>query len=188
MLGGVIPFDALWRTGANEPTMIHTSAPITVAGIPIAAGTYSLYAIPGKTEWTVIINRSTSQWGHESQYTAEVQAIRERDTSLAESVIAGDAHAALLADVDFHEWIYEASGNPLVVQSMQAHWQHLRRSMGEVLRHRDLAREVWNEHAAVLNAISQGDAQGAARAINDHVTSAHTRVGTLLKDKSGLAD
>lgn len=101
---------------------------------------------------------------------------------------AGDAHAALLADVDFHEWIYEASGNPLVVQSMQAHWQHLRRSMGEVLRHRDLAREVWNEHAAVLNAISQGDAQGAARAINDHVTSAHTRVGTLLKDKSGLAD
>lgn len=93
---------------------------------------------------------------------------------------AGDAHAALLADVDFHEWIYETSGNPLVVQSMQVHWQHLRRSMGEVLRHRDLARDVWNEHAAVLDAIAQGDAEGAAYAINAHVTTAHRRVGALL--------
>lgn len=74
MLGGVIPFDELWRTGANEPTTIHTSAPIAVAGIRLEAGTYALYTIPGKTEWTVILNRSTSQWGHESEYTAEVQA------------------------------------------------------------------------------------------------------------------
>lgn len=90
---------------------------------------------------------------------------------------AGDAHAALLADVDFHEWIYQASGNPLVVQSMQAHWQHLRRSMGEVLQHREVARDVWSEHAAVLEAIARGDADGAARAIGAHITAAHDRVG-----------
>ncbi len=99
----------------------------------------------------------------------------------------GDAHAALIADVDFHQWIYEASGNPLVVQSMQSHWQHLRRSMGEVLRHRDLARDVWNEHAAVLEAIAQGDAKAAAHAINAHITTAHSRVGKLLADTPQVA-
>lgn len=98
---------------------------------------------------------------------------------------AGDAHAALLADVDFHEWIYRASGNPLVVQSMQAHWQHLRRSMGEVLRHPDLARVVWDEHAAVLEAIARRDAKAAARAIGAHVTTAHARVGRLLAEGPG---
>jgi len=100
----------------------------------------------------------------------------------------GDEHAALLADVDFHEWIYQVSGNSLVVQSMQAHWQHLRRSMGEVLQHRDLARDVWNEHAAVLEAIAQRDAEGAARAVNAHVTMAHSRVGKLLATQSQGSD
>jgi DNA-binding GntR family transcriptional regulator len=93
---------------------------------------------------------------------------------------AGDATASLLADVDFHEWIYRASGNPLVVQSMQTHWQHLRRAMGEVLRHPELARVVWDEHGTVLDAIARGDADAASRAIAAHVTTAHARVGTLL--------
>ncbi len=75
MIGGdAVPFGKLWRTGANEPTMIHTSGPITVAGIAVPAGSYSLYTIPGEKEWHVIVNRSISQWGHESQYTNEVKA------------------------------------------------------------------------------------------------------------------
>lgn len=98
-------------------------------------------------------------------------------------VAAADATAALLADVDFHEWLYRSSGNPLVVQSMQTHWQHLRRSMGEVLRHPELARLVWDEHAAVLDAIARGDADGAARAIASHVTTAHDRVGSRLTNE-----
>ncbi|MBK9133136.1 MAG: GntR family transcriptional regulator [Betaproteobacteria bacterium] len=95
-------------------------------------------------------------------------------------VAAGDSRASLLADVAFHEWIYRTCGNALVVQSMQTHWQHLRRSMGEVLRHPELARVVWDEHAAVLDAIARGDAGAAAKAIGDHVTTAHGRVGALL--------
>lgn len=104
-----------------------------------------------------------------------------------EAAAAGDAHAALLADVDFHEWIYQACGNPLVVESMQTHWQHLRRSMGEVLRHRDLASAVWDEHAAVMEAIARGDAETAAGAITAHVTKAHVRVGKLLQDGERIA-
>lgn len=75
MLGGSsVPFGKLWRTGANEPTMIHSTGPLVIAGIAVPAGSYSIYTIPGEKEWHVIVNRSISQWGHESQYTAAVKA------------------------------------------------------------------------------------------------------------------
>jgi hypothetical protein len=73
MLGGEIPWGKLWRTGANEPTMIHTTGPITIAGVAVPAGSYSIYTMPGQGTWHVIVNRSITQWGHESSYTAEVQ-------------------------------------------------------------------------------------------------------------------
>jgi hypothetical protein len=75
MLGGeAVPYGKLWRTGANEPTMIHTTGPLTVAGLKVPAGSYSLYTVPGATEWEVIVNRSISQWGKESNYTDEVKS------------------------------------------------------------------------------------------------------------------
>jgi len=74
MIGGeAVPYGKLWRTGSNEPTMIHTTGPITVAGVALAPGSYSLYTIPGPKEFEVILNRSISQWGHESTYTDEVK-------------------------------------------------------------------------------------------------------------------
>ncbi len=75
MVGGdAVPYGRLWRTGANEPAILHIPTRVEVAGIPLEPGSYSLYTVPGETEWTVILNRSTSQWGAEGQYTAEVQA------------------------------------------------------------------------------------------------------------------
>lgn len=70
----LVPYGKVWRTGANEPSMIHTSVPLQVGDIRIEPGTYSLYTVPGESEWQIIVNRSTEQWGIESQYTAEVQA------------------------------------------------------------------------------------------------------------------
>ena len=69
-----VPYGRLWRTGANEPSMIHTTVPLTIAGIEVAAGSYSLYTVPGEKEWQVIVNRSISQWGHERYYAGEVAA------------------------------------------------------------------------------------------------------------------
>lgn len=76
MIGGeAVPYDTLWRTGANEPSIIHLNVPATIAGIEVEPGSYSLYTIPREgPEWTLIVNRSTSQWGHESTYTEEVRA------------------------------------------------------------------------------------------------------------------
>jgi len=93
---------------------------------------------------------------------------------------AGDARATLQADVDFHTFIYETSGNPLIVETMHLHWQHLRRSMGEVLRRPRLTLQIWKEHAGILEAMAKGEADEAARRIGEHVRVAHQRVSREL--------
>jgi hypothetical protein len=74
MIGGeAVPYGRLWRTGANEPTIIHVNVPARIAGLTVDPGSYSLYTIPEPgLEWTLIVNRSTTQWGHESRYTDDV--------------------------------------------------------------------------------------------------------------------
>ncbi len=59
----LVPYGQVWRLGANEATTIAVSAPVRVAGQPLAAGTYSVFALPGATEWTIIFNRTAQQWG-----------------------------------------------------------------------------------------------------------------------------
>jgi Protein of unknown function (DUF2911) len=63
MLGGELPYGTPWRTGANEPTTIHVPVAASIAGIAVEPGSYTIYTIPGEQEWTVMVNRSTSQWG-----------------------------------------------------------------------------------------------------------------------------
>ena len=74
IFGGLVPYDELWRTGANEPTIIHLPVAASIAGLDVEPGSYSLYTVPGREEWTVIVNRSTSQWGIENQYNEQVEA------------------------------------------------------------------------------------------------------------------
>ncbi len=61
--GGLVPYDQVWRTGANEATTITFSDEVTVDGTKLPAGTYGLFTIPGKDEWTVIFNKGAKQWG-----------------------------------------------------------------------------------------------------------------------------
>ena len=75
MLGGeAVAFGKLWRTGANEPTIFFAPVPLTLAGINVPAGAYSLYSVPNAGAWEIIVNRSITQWGEESNYTAAVKA------------------------------------------------------------------------------------------------------------------
>ncbi|MDN6280893.1 MAG: DUF2911 domain-containing protein, partial [Psychroflexus sp.] len=63
IFGGLVPFGELWRTGANEATEITFFEDINFNGKHVLAGTYSLFTIPGKEKWTVIINKITNAWG-----------------------------------------------------------------------------------------------------------------------------
>ena len=61
--GELVPFDKVWRTGANSATTITFSANTMVEGKEVAAGTYALFTIPGEKTWKVILNTDAKQWG-----------------------------------------------------------------------------------------------------------------------------
>lgn len=63
VFGELEPYGAVWRTGANSATVITFTEAVTFEGKPVPAGEYALFTIPGKGEWTVILNKTTQQWG-----------------------------------------------------------------------------------------------------------------------------
>jgi len=72
MIGERIPLDEPWRFGANEPTRFYTTADVSIGGVAIPKGRYSIYVVPGRFEWEVFINSSISHWGND--FSAEVQS------------------------------------------------------------------------------------------------------------------
>src|SRR6187455_282376 len=73
--GELVPYDKVWRAGANEATDITFSTDVKVNGQALAAGTYSLHTIPTKSDWTVIFNKKADQWGSYS-YDQKEDALR----------------------------------------------------------------------------------------------------------------
>jgi Protein of unknown function (DUF2911) len=63
LVGGILPYDIVWRTGANAATQFTTSAPITLAGLQLPAGGYTLWTVPRAKGGELIVNRQTGQWG-----------------------------------------------------------------------------------------------------------------------------
>jgi hypothetical protein len=61
--GGLVPYDQVWRTGANEATTITLADDATIEGTKLPAGTYGLFTIPGRDEWVVVFNKGAKQWG-----------------------------------------------------------------------------------------------------------------------------
>jgi hypothetical protein len=63
IFGNLVPYDKVWRTGANEATEITFFKDVKLGDQDIKAGTYSLFTIPNKNSWTIIINSDTDVWG-----------------------------------------------------------------------------------------------------------------------------
>jgi len=63
IFGDMLPFDKLWRTGANKNTTIEFSGPVKFGGVEVDAGKYSMFTVPGKSSWVVHLNKNTEQWG-----------------------------------------------------------------------------------------------------------------------------
>lgn len=63
IFGDLVPYNELWRTGANKATSITLSSEATIGGKKVPAGSYSIFTVPGKTQWEVIINKETELWG-----------------------------------------------------------------------------------------------------------------------------
>jgi hypothetical protein len=100
----IVPYGHIWRTGANSATQFIVTDPVTINGMPLAAGSYSLQTIPGKVEWTVIFNKDDGQWGSFS-YDAAKDALRVK----TKPQWATENQEALLFSIDL------ASANSAIV-------------------------------------------------------------------------
>jgi len=68
IFGGLVPYGQVWRTGANEATTFVTTADLTIGGKDVPAGNYTMFTIPNQDKWTLIINKTTGEWGIPYKY------------------------------------------------------------------------------------------------------------------------
>jgi len=92
VFGGLVPYDTLWRTGANEATILHLASPAEIAGLPVEVGDYTIYTVPSSDEWLVVVNAAAGHWGlTRDEYTpagdlapnAYTRAIRRQEVGRA---------------------------------------------------------------------------------------------------------
>lgn len=88
------------------------------------------------------------------------------------AVQSGSTAKMIAADIKFHNFIYELSGNPLIAPAMETHWSYAQRVMGEVLIRDDRPRDIWNQHERMLELIARGDGKAAEEMAREHITGA----------------
>ncbi len=104
--GDLVPYNEIWRTGANEATTITFSEDVMVEGEALPAGTYALFTIPGEDSWTVIFNKEADQWGA-YDYDESMDALRvevepqplEANAEMLNFEVSGDAVMLKWADL-----------------------------------------------------------------------------------------
>jgi len=71
IFGGLVPYGEVWRTGANDATTFVPTADVTVDGKDVPAGKYTIFTVPEQDKWTLIINKTTGEWGIPYKYESE---------------------------------------------------------------------------------------------------------------------
>ena len=74
IMGGLVPYNKWWRTGANEATAFVTGADLVIEGRTIPKGSYTLYTMPSEKQWKLMINKQTGQWG--TVYNPDLDLVR----------------------------------------------------------------------------------------------------------------
>ncbi len=142
------------------------------------------------------------------ELAARVFAVRGALDRLAAREAAGNAQAALPlgdalargraligtgsvadlieADAVFHQTVYALADNPLIAQTAEVHWRHIRRIMGAVLRTGARRDTVWDEHGRIVEAILSGDPDRAGELAERHVNEAARRLVALLEEDLAL--
>jgi hypothetical protein len=122
LLGNIIPYDQVWRTGANAATQFTMSAAITLAGLQVPAGSYTLWTVPHAKGVDVIVNKQTGQWGTsydrtfdlgKAPMTTEVLATPVEKFTI--SIVTADAHHGTLT----MEWGSFRWVAPIVVSALR---------------------------------------------------------------------
>jgi Protein of unknown function (DUF2911) len=86
IFGALVPYGVVWRTGANEATHLRTDRDLTIDTVRVPRGTYTLWTIPERDSWTLIINRATGQWGTDYDKSQDLARIPMKVSTIDESV------------------------------------------------------------------------------------------------------
>jgi DNA-binding GntR family transcriptional regulator len=109
-----------------------------------------------------------------AKFRAEGEALIERGRA---ALLRGALQDQIAIDIDFHVMLARAAGNALLNETMAPHWPKFRRIMAEVLREGEqLSRRIWDEHAAILEAVCAGDSARAEAACREHLAKASALV------------
>jgi Protein of unknown function (DUF2911) len=82
IFGGLVPYNKVWRTGANEATIIRINKNVIFAGKTLKAGVYTLWSIPSPTDWQIVINGEVGQWGTEYNEKRDILRVPVHSTKL----------------------------------------------------------------------------------------------------------
>jgi len=86
IFGGLEPWDKVWRTGADEATTLTTDKAIQIGSLAVPAGKYTLYTIPSQTDWKLIVNKQTGQWGTQYDEKQDLGRVSLKKTTLSAPV------------------------------------------------------------------------------------------------------
>lgn len=118
IMGELVPYDQVWRTGANAATTLTTDSDLMIGSLHVPAGTYTLFTIPGQREWTLIVNKQTGQWGtryDEAQDLGRTKMTVKKLTTPVETFAIGVKPAAGKNGVLTLAWENTEASVPLVV-------------------------------------------------------------------------
>lgn len=86
IFGGLVPYDQVWRTGANAATSLSTDTDLDIGGTTVPKGNYTLYSLPGQNSWKLIINKQTGQWGTSYDQSQDLGRVDMKVTKLSSPV------------------------------------------------------------------------------------------------------
>ncbi len=193
--GGLVPWNEVWRTGANENTTLTVSTPFSVGGKQLAAGTYGLHTIPGEKEWTFILSSESHAWGSFS-YDPKEDVVR---VTAVPKAAEHQEHLAFTLDdptlesvnVTLH-WEKVKVGFPLKVDAKAVVVASLREQLRGLPR---FSWQGWNGAAAwcLKNDTNLDEAErwiDRSLQMNRNFTNMSTKAGFLEKkgDARGAAD
>ncbi len=102
IFGGLVTFGEVWRAGANSATALHTETDLQIGTLSVPKGDYTIYVIPTATEWTLILNKQTGQWG--TEYSQSNDLGRAKMTVKATPALVESFKISLSASALTMEW------------------------------------------------------------------------------------
>jgi DNA-binding GntR family transcriptional regulator len=106
-----------------------------------------------------------------------------------QAVADGNHREAVAHDVEFHSFLYQRSGNPMIATVGEPLWHYLRRVMITVLSYAERGKIVWQEHREILETLARGNAKRGVELVTDHIKGAEDAIlGAMRSVPSGLED